>query len=89
MISADELFNGTLTQASVYPREIVKRALHHNAAAIIFAHNHPSGFAEPSNADKILTQTLKRALELIDVKVLDHFIIGKNEIISFAERNMI
>jgi DNA repair protein RadC len=88
MISADELFNGTLTQASVYPREIVKRALQHNAAAIIFAHNHPSGSAEPSNADKILTQTLKRALELIDVNVLDHFIIGKNEIMSFAEHNL-
>ncbi len=89
MISTEELFSGTLTQASVYPREIVKRALYHNAAAIIFAHNHPSGFAEPSNADKILTQTLKNALELIDIKVLDHFIIGKNEIMSFAEQDLI
>ncbi len=89
MISTEELFSGTQTQASVYPREVVKRALYHNAAAIIFAHNHPSGFAEPSNADKILTQTLKNALELIDIKVLDHFIIGKNEIMSFAEQNLI
>jgi len=89
MILAEELFSGTLTQASVYPREIIKRALHHNAAAIIFAHNHPSGIAEPSNADKILTQTLKKALELIDIKVLDHFIIGKNEIMSFAEQHLL
>ena len=89
MISAEELFCGTLTQASVYPREVIKRALHHNAAAMIFAHNHPSGIAEPSNADKILTQTLIKALELIDIKVLDHFIIGKNEITSFAEHHLL
>ncbi|HNP27093.1 MAG TPA: DNA repair protein RadC [Nitrosomonas sp.] len=89
MITAEELFSGTLTQASVYPREVVKRALHHNAAAIIFAHNHPSGTAEPSHADKALTCALTKALDLIDIKVLDHFIIGKNEIMSFAEQNLI
>ena len=89
MIATDELFTGTLTQACVYPREIIKRALYHNAAAIIFAHNHPSGNAEPSQADKSLTQTLKKALDLIDIKVLDHFIIGKNEIMSFAEHDLI
>ncbi|MEK6596157.1 MAG: DNA repair protein RadC [Pseudomonadota bacterium] len=88
-IATEELFSGTLTQASVYPREIVKRALHHNAAAIIFAHNHPSGIAEPSHADKILTQSLKQALAMIDVKVLDHFIIGNGTTMSFAEQNLI
>ncbi|SEM91784.1 RadC family protein [Nitrosomonas marina] len=89
MIATDELFTGTLTQASVYPREVVKRALYHNAAAIIFAHNHPSGSAEPSQADKLLTLTLKKALDLIDVKVLDHFIVGKNEVLSFAEHHLL
>lgn len=88
-IATEELFSGTLTQTSVYPREIVKRALHHNAAAIIFAHNHPSGIAEPSHADKILTQSLKQALAMIDVKVLDHFIIGNGTTMSFAEQNLI
>lgn len=88
-ISTEELFSGTLTQASVYPREVVKRALHHNAAAIIFAHNHPSGTTDPSHADKVLTQTLKHALTLIDVKVLDHFIIANGDILSFAEHDLI
>ncbi len=88
-ISTEELFSGTLTQASVYPREVIKRALHHNAAAIIFAHNHPSGNTSPSHADKELTQTLKQALTLIDVKVLDHFIIANGSILSFAEHNLI
>lgn len=88
-IATEELFSGTLTQASVYPREIVKRALHHNAAAIIFAHNHPSGVAEPSHADKILTQSLKQALAMIDVKVLDHFIVGNGTTMSFSEQNLI
>lgn len=88
-IAAEELFNGTLTQTSVYPREVVKRALHHNAAAMIFAHNHPSGVAEPSQADEILTQSLKQALALVDVKVLDHFIIGGGTAMSFAERGLI
>ena len=88
-IAAEELFNGTLTQTSVYPREVVKRALHHNAAAMIFAHNHPSGVAEPSQADEILTQSLKQALALVDVKVLDHFIVGGGTAMSFAERGLI
>lgn len=88
-ITTEELFNGTLTQTSVYPREVVKRALHHNAAAIIFAHNHPSGIAEPSQADEILTQSLKQALALVDVKVLDHFIVGSGAAMSFAERGLI
>ncbi len=89
VISTEELFTGTLTQTSVYPREIVKRALYHNAAALIFAHNHPSGNPEPSQADKTLTHVLKQALDLVDVKVIDHFIIGNNNILSFAEHNMI
>lgn len=89
VIASEELFSGTLTQASVYPREVVKRALLHNAAAMIFAHNHPSGTAEPSHADKVLTQSLKQALALIDVKVLDHFIIGSSTTLSFAEHNLI
>jgi len=88
-IAAEELFNGTLTQTSVYPREVVKRALHHNAAAMIFAHNHPSGVAEPSQADEILTLSLKQALALVDVKVLDHFIVGGGAAMSFAERGLI
>lgn len=89
VITSEELFSGTLTQASVYPREVVKHALLHNAAAMIFAHNHPSGTVEPSHADKVLTQSLKQALALIDVKVLDHFIIGSGTILSFAEYNLI
>ncbi len=88
-IATEELFSGTLTQTSVYPREVVKRALYHNAAAIIFAHNHPSGMAEPSHADKVLTQSLKQALAMIDVKVLDHFIVGNGTILSFAEQDLI
>ncbi|MBA4143789.1 MAG: DNA repair protein RadC [Nitrosospira sp.] len=88
-IAAEELFRGTLTHTSVYPREVVKRALHHNAAAIIFAHNHPSGIAEPSHADELLTQSLKQALGLVEVKVLDHFIVGGGTAMSFAERGLI
>ncbi|SFW11382.1 DNA repair protein RadC [Nitrosovibrio sp. Nv17] len=88
-IASEELFRGTLAQTSVYPREVVKRALHYNAAAIIFAHNHPSGVAEPSRADEILTQSLKQALALVDVRVLDHFIIGNGIAMSFAERGLI
>jgi DNA repair protein RadC len=88
-IATEELFSGTLTQASVYPREIVKRALHHNAAAMIFAHNHPSGLAEPSQADEMLTRSLKQALALVDVKVLDHFVVGSDSAMSFAERGLI
>ena len=89
VLEVEELFAGTLTQTSVFPREVVRRALHHNAAAIIFAHNHPSGVAEPSHADETLTQTLKQALALVDVRVLDHFIIGKGATLSFAERGLI
>ena len=88
-IATEELFSGTLTQASVYPREVIKRALYHNAAAIIFAHNHPSGVAEPSHADKVLTQSLNQALAMIDVKVLDHFIVGNGTTLSFAEHDLI
>ena len=88
-IASEELFSGTLTQTSVYPREVVKRALHHNAAAIIFAHNHPSGATEPSRSDEMLTTALKQALALVDVRVLDHFIVAGNQTMSFAERGMI
>jgi DNA repair protein RadC len=89
VIAFEELFRGTLTQTSVYPREVVKRALHHNAAAIIFAHNHPSGVAEPSRSDEHLTQALKAALALVDTKVLDHFVIGSGTAMSFAERGLL
>jgi DNA repair protein RadC len=89
LIAAEELFQGTLAQTSVYPREIVKAALSHNAAAVIFAHNHPSGVAEPSRADELLTQSLKSALALIDVRTLDHFIVAGGEVVSFAERGLL
>lgn len=89
VIGIEELFRGTLTQTSVYPREVVKRALHHNAGAVIFAHNHPSGVAEPSHADETLTQALKQALALIDVRVLDHFIVAGSGVLSFAERGLL
>ena len=89
VIEIEELFRGTLTQTSVYPREVVKRALHYNAGAAIFAHNHPSGVAEPSHADETLTQALKQALALVDVRVLDHFIVAGAGVLSFAERGLI
>ena len=89
VIDTQELFRGTLTQTSVYPREIVKAALAANAAAVIFAHNHPSGAAQPSQADELLTRNLKEALALVDVKVLDHFIVAGNQAISFAERGLL
>lgn len=89
LIAAQELFSGTLTQTSVYPREVVKSALRHNAASVIFAHNHPSGVAEPSRADESLTRALKQALALIDVRVLDHFVVGQSQILSFAERGLL
>jgi DNA repair protein RadC len=89
VIKFEEPFRGTLTQTSVYPREIVKQALAINAAAVIFAHNHPSGVAQPSQADELLTANLKEALALVEVKVLDHFIIAGNQAISFAERGML
>jgi DNA repair protein RadC len=88
VVASEELFAGTLTQTSVYQREVVKRALHHNAAAVIFAHNHPSGVAEPSRADEMLTRALKEALALVDVKVLDHFVVAGNQCVSFAERGL-
>lgn len=90
LIEARELFRGTLTQTSVYPREVVKLALERNAAAMILAHNHPSGLAEPSRADEMLTQALKQALALVDVRVLDHFIVAGNQNpLSFAERGLL
>jgi DNA repair protein RadC len=89
VIKFEEPFRGTLTQTSVYPREVVKAALACNAAAVIFAHNHPSGVAQPSQADELLTANLKEALALIEVKVLDHFIIAGNQAISFAERGLL
>jgi DNA repair protein RadC len=88
-IDFDVAFTGTLTQTSVYPREIVKKALARNAAAVIFAHNHPSGVAQPSQADELLTRNLKEALALVEVRVLDHFIVAGNQAISFAERGLL
>jgi DNA repair protein RadC len=89
VLVADELFRGTLTQTSVYPREVVKAALKVNAAAVIFAHNHPSGVAEPSQSDQTLTVALKQALALVDVRVLDHFIVAGTSVLSFAEKGML
>jgi DNA repair protein RadC len=89
VIACEELFSGTLTQTSVFPRDVVRKGLAHNAAGVIFAHNHPSGLAEPSRADELLTQALKRALELVDIKVLDHFVIGGDSAMSFAERGLL
>lgn len=89
VIAHEQLFAGTLTQTSVYPREVVKTSLRHNAAAVIFAHNHPSGVCEPSVQDQALTRTLTEALALVDVKVLDHFICSGGNILSFAERGLI
>lgn len=89
LLSAAEMFRGTLTQTSVYPREVVKSALQRNAAAVVLAHNHPSGSAEPSRADEHLTQTLKAALALVDVRILDHFVVAGDQATSFAERGLI
>ena len=90
LIEAVDLFRGTLTQTSVYPREVVKLVLAHNAASVILAHNHPSGAAEPSAADELLTRTLKDALALIDVRILDHFVVpAHGNPVSFAERGLI
>jgi DNA repair protein RadC len=88
-IAVEELFRGTLTQTSVYPREVVRAALRHNAAALILAHNHPSGVAEPSQADRLLTGALQRALALVDVRVLDHIIVTGSQTLSFAERDQL
>ncbi|HEX7439779.1 MAG TPA: DNA repair protein RadC [Caldimonas sp.] len=89
LLALEEMFRGTLTQTSVYPREVVKRSLDLHAAAVILAHNHPSGAAEPSRADEYLTQTLKSALQLVDVRVLDHLVVGQAEVVSFAERGLL
>ncbi|MGY5708879.1 RadC family protein [Vibrio cincinnatiensis] len=89
VIQDEVLFEGTIDAASVYPREVVKRSLHHNAAALILAHNHPSGIAEPSQSDRRITQRLIDALALVDIRVLDHFVVGDGEVISFAERGWI
>ena len=89
LIEAQELFRGTLTQTSVYPREVVKEVLRRNAGAVVLAHNHPSGTAEPSRADELLTQSLRQALAVIDVKVLDHFIVAGTNTLSFAEKGLI
>ncbi len=85
LLATEELFRGTLAQTSVYPREVVKRALEVNAAAIVFAHNHPSGVAEPSRADELLTQALRNALALVDIRTLDHFIVAGSVVYSFSE----
>ena len=89
VIAVEELFRGTLTQTSVYPREVVKAALRANAAAVIFAHNHPSGVAQPSQSDELLTRNLREALALVEIKVLDHFIVAGNQALSFAERGLL
>ena len=89
VIATDEMFRGTLTQTSVYPREVVKEALAHNAASVILAHNHPSGSTDPSRADEALTHTLKAALALVDVRVLDHLVVTRSNVLSFAEKGLI
>jgi DNA repair protein RadC len=88
LLALEELFRGTLTQTSVYPREVVLRALHHHASAVVLAHNHPSGSVEPSRADEALTHTLKAALGLVDVRVLDHVIVAPGQALSMAERGL-
>ncbi|THF61075.1 DNA repair protein RadC [Pseudothauera nasutitermitis] len=89
LIESEELFQGTLTQTSVYPRELVKGALSRNAAALVVAHNHPSGIAESSPADEVLTRTLQTALQLIDIRIIDHFIVAGSSVVSFAERGLL
>ena len=89
LLASEELFSGSLSQTSVYPREVIKRALHHNAASVIFAHNHPTGVVQQSQADELLTKQLKQALALVDVSVLDHFIVAGNNTLSFAERGLL
>ncbi|MGE5865201.1 MAG: RadC family protein [Rhizobacter sp.] len=89
LMRLETLFRGTLTQTSVYPREVVRRALELHAAAVVLAHNHPSGAAEPSRADEYLTRTLKAALDLVDVRVLDHLVVGRHDVTSFAERGLL
>jgi DNA repair protein RadC len=89
VLACEEMFRGTLDQTAVYPREVVKRCLMLNASAVILAHNHPSGVPEPSRADEVLTKTLKNALSLIDTRVLDHFIVARDGVVSLAERGLV
>ena len=89
VLACEDLFWGTIDSASVHPREVVVRALHHNAAAVILAHNHPSGTVEPSQADRQITQQLKEALALLDIRVLDHIVVGLDKQLSFAERGLL
>jgi DNA repair protein RadC len=89
LITFEELFRGTIDGASVHPREVVKTALRHNAAAVVLAHNHPSNCAEPSHADELITQRLKSALDLVDIRVIDHLLVCAGEAVSFAERGLI
>lgn len=89
LIAMETMFRGTLAHTSVHPREVVKRALALNAGAVLLAHNHPSGSAEPSRADELLTQSLRSALQLVDVRVLDHLVVGQGHVISFAERGLL
>ena len=89
VLTSEEMFRGTLTQTSVYPREVAVRALHHHAASVIVAHNHPSGNCDPSAADKQLTAQLQQALQLLEIRVLDHFIVARAGIFSFAERGLL
>ncbi|HQN65970.1 MAG TPA: DNA repair protein RadC [Methylophilus sp.] len=89
LIAAEEMFTGTLMQTSVHSREVVKRALHHNAAAVIFAHNHPTGAAKQSREDELLTQHLMQALELVGTRVLDHFVVAENQLLSFKEKGLL
>jgi len=89
VLAFEELFRGTLNGTAVYPREIIKRALEHNAAAVILVHNHPSGVAEPSRADELLTTRVREALQLVDVRLLDHLVVGDGEVVSFSERGLL
>ena len=89
LLARVELFRGTIDGASVHPREVVKEVLKHNAAAVILAHNHPSGVAEPSQADELITQRLREALALVDVRVLDHLVVAGDQVVSFAEKGML
>ncbi|BAU49613.1 DNA repair protein RadC [Sulfurifustis variabilis] len=89
VLAFEELFRGTLNGTAVYPREIIKRTLEHNAAAVILVHNHPSGVAEPSRADELLTTRVREALQLVDVRLLDHLVVGDGEVVSFSERGLL
>ena len=88
LLGHETLFTGTISHTEVHPREIIKATLHHNAAAVIFAHNHPSGEAEPSKADRLITSSLASALLLVEVRTIDHFVVGQREVVSFADRGL-